>query len=367
MKIRLITFHTPKNYGAVLQAYSLMSALERRCGDVKIIDFNTAALRSRYPIIPKFSGIKGFAAAVLNGYTYLPKYYKYKKFNEFVDKKLKLTERYDNVDKLYAEKWDDDTVFVSGSDQVFNPNRIEEERKAFYMDFVPDENYKFSYAASFGVSEIPDDKKDEIKRYLWKIDAVSVREASGIGIVKSVSDKNAAEVVDPTLLNDKSFWEKCEKPYKKSFTKYLLYYRLLGSKESDRTAMQKAKENGLRLVVVTEKSAVGLKGAKILRNVGPDELLWLYDKADYVVSDSFHGVAFAAVYQKPFNFSDYNPALNMRGLNLIAQLGISPEVVSKFGDGRIDYSSVEKKLNELRKAAFDFIDNSLKQAGEGKL
>ena len=367
MKIRLITFHTPKNYGAVLQAYSLMSVLMNRCDDVKIIDFNTAALKSKYPFIPKFSGIKGFAAAVLNGYTYPPKYYKYKKFDEFVGGKLELTERYDSIDKLCAKKWDADTVFVSGSDQVFNPNRIEEERRAFYMDFVPDENYKFSYAASFGVSEIPDEKKDEIKRYLLKIDAISVREASGVGIVKSVSDRNAAEVVDPTLLNDKSFWKKCEKPYKKSFTKYLLYYRLLGSKESDRTAIQKAKENGLRLVVVTEKRAGGLKGAKVLRDVGPDELLWLYNRADYVVSDSFHGVAFAAVYQKPFNFSDYNPRLNTRGLNLIDQLGIPRNLVGRDGNGRIDYSSVEKKLNELRKTAFDFIDNSLKQAGEGKL
>ena len=43
-KICLITFHTPINYGAVLQAYSLQKYLEIYSDDVKIIDYNTFAL-----------------------------------------------------------------------------------------------------------------------------------------------------------------------------------------------------------------------------------------------------------------------------------------------------------------------------------
>ena len=61
MKIRLMTFHTPKNYGAVLQAYSLMSYLSRNGDDVKVIDYNTPALRAKYPIIPKGRGVKHLA------------------------------------------------------------------------------------------------------------------------------------------------------------------------------------------------------------------------------------------------------------------------------------------------------------------
>ena len=48
MKIRLITFHTPKNYGAVLQAYSLMSYLKSYSDDVKIIDPDTSIKPEEY-------------------------------------------------------------------------------------------------------------------------------------------------------------------------------------------------------------------------------------------------------------------------------------------------------------------------------
>lgn len=368
MKIRLITFHTPKNYGAVFQAYSLMSVLKNKCNDVKIIDFNTPHLRSLYPIIPKCSNIKSFLCMVLNFYTYPFKYKKYKKFDAFICKYMDFTRRYENVKCLYGEKWSDDTVFVCGSDQVFNPNRVKDEQQAFYMDFVPDRNYKFSYAASFGISKIPDAKKKQIISYLEKFDAISVRENSGVSIVENLLDKNATEVIDPTLLNGIDFWEKCEKPYNKSFSRYLLYYRLLGTKESDSIAMKKAKEENLQLVVVTELMLRGLKCNKILRDVGPEELLWLYHHADYVVTDSFHGIAFSVIYEKPFTFSDMNPILSERGLNLIRQLGIKQEsVYGRDANGIVDYNAVNVRLKELRKNADNFIDCSLKKAKEKEL
>lgn len=363
MKIRLITFHTPKNYGAVLQAYSLMSVLEQKCDDVKIIDFNTAHLRSIYPVIPRLSGIKGFASCILNSYTYFPKYKKYKKFENFVTEKLNLTERYECIEELYQYAWEKDTVFICGSDQVFNPNRRGDEVKAFYMDFVPETNFKFSYAASFGVLEIPEDKTETIKKYLKKFDNISVRENSGEEIVKAVADKNVVSVLDPTLLNDKFFWEKCEKKYKKNFEHYLLYYRLLGSRESDMIAMKKAKEENLKLVVVTEKNARGIKNAEVLRDVGPQELLRLYNKSDFVISDSFHGIAFSIIYNKPFIFSDLNPKLNPRGLNLIKMLEIKEEnTFGKDASGDVDYEAVDSKLKTLRSNSINFINNSLKQA-----
>lgn len=366
MKIRLITFHTPKNYGAVLQAYSLMSVLKNKCDDVKVIDLNTPHLRSLYPVIPKISGIKSFAYAILSFYTYPFKYKKYKKFENFTNKYMDFTKRYESVEQLYKEKWAQDTVFICGSDQVFNPNRITDEQQAFYMDFVPKTNYKFSYAASFGITEIPQEKKTSIKEYLEKFDSISVRESSGIDIIKTISEKNATEVIDPTLLSDVEFWKKCEKPYKKSFSKYLLYYRLIGTKESDSIAMKKAKDNNLRLVVVTGSILKGLKCDNVLRDVGPDELLWLYRHADYIVTDSFHGVSFSIIYNKAFTFSDMNPILNERGLNLIHQLDIDVNCVYGIeSNGKVNYDAVNVKLRKLRKISNDFINNSLNEAEKG--
>ena len=48
MKIRMITFHTPLNYGAVLQAYALQTHLKSKCDDVKIIDYKPDTLIKKY-------------------------------------------------------------------------------------------------------------------------------------------------------------------------------------------------------------------------------------------------------------------------------------------------------------------------------
>ena len=337
MKIRLMTFHTPKNYGAVLQAYSLMSYLNKFSDDVKIIDYNTPELRAKYPIIPKSKNFKQFAAKMIM----LPLY---------ICKKLSA---------LTSSRIEADTV-ITGSDQVFNPTRISDERKAFYLDFVPNGIKRVSYAASFGVKSIPDEKYDEIANYLKKFDLISVRESAGIDIVKDLSGKKATEVLDPVFLNDKIFWSNTAKPYKKKFENYLFYYRLMNSADSDRTARKIAKEKNLRLVVMTD-GLLKWKADKVLRDVGPDEFLYLTQFADYVVTDSFHGVAFSLIFEKQFAFSDINPATNERGLNLLKNAGIdriafcsAPEFSTE-----LNYSKINARLSALIIKSQNFLEKAL--------
>lgn len=359
MKIRLMTFHTPKNYGAVLQAYSLMSYLNKFSDDVKIIDYNTPELRAKYPIIPKSKNFKQFAAKMIMLPLYIGKKNKYEKFDCFVKNKLNLTERYENLSALTSSRIEADTV-ITGSDQVFNPTRISDERKAFYLDFVPNGIKRVSYAASFGVKSIPDEKYDEIANYLKKLDLISVRESAGIDIVKDLSGKKATEVLDPVFLNDKIFWSNTAKPYKKNFENYLFYYRLMNSADSDRTARKIAKEKNLRLVVMTD-GLLKWKADKVLRDVGPDEFLYLTQFADYVVTDSFHGVAFSLIFEKQFAFSDINPATNERGLNLLKNAGIdriafcsAPEFSTE-----LNYSKINARLSALIIKSQNFLEKAL--------
>ena len=70
--------------------------------------------------------------------------------------------------------------FITGSDQVWNPyfNCTEDE----FLTFAPKQK-RISYAASIGVSEIPDDKKDQFKKWLNGMNYISVREQAGADIV----------------------------------------------------------------------------------------------------------------------------------------------------------------------------------------
>ncbi len=360
MKIRLVTFHTPKNYGAVLQAFSLMSYLKKVSEDVKIVDFNTEHLRNMYSIIKKPHSIKEFVKTAIELQYYPKKKNKFIKFERFVQDKLALTKRYNSFAELENENWEN-CIFVTGSDQVFNPNRIEDERKAFYLDFVPQNCKKISYAASFGINLIPKDREDEITKYLNTFKDISVRESSGIEIIKKLTGNEATEVLDPVFLNTKDFWEANKKTYGKKFGNYLLYYKLMDSPESDRTAMDIAKKKGLQLLIMADGLVRRVKG-RVLRNVGPQEFLDLISGAEFVVTDSFHGIAFSLLFGKQFVFSDPSPLTAERGCNLLLKAGILKEAYLKSYDLNIpiDYTEVNSNISAYIAKSREFIENTLK-------
>ncbi|MBQ7794386.1 MAG: polysaccharide pyruvyl transferase family protein [Clostridia bacterium] len=356
MKIRLMTFHTPKNYGAVLQAYSLYSYLKTKSDDTKIIDYNTEHLRSLYPLIPKITSVKVLANVLLSLHNILPKKRKYEKFDNFVKNNLELTKRYSRTSELYAEPPEADIIFT-GSDQVFGPNRIKDERQAFYLDFADKPTVTASYAASFGIKQIPKEKQAEIKSYLEKLDYISVRENSGKDIVKSCIGRQVQEVLDPVFLNDAEFWDKASKPYDIDLKNYIFYYRLMGKKDSDESAIKIAKEQGKKLVVMTG-GRLKFKADKVLRDVGPQEFLSLMSNADYIITDSFHGVAFSLIFKKQFAFVDFNEVLQERAMLLMEKVGISDIGYARgtsFGK-ELDYEHIKESLDDLILLSKEYIN-----------
>lgn len=359
MRIRMMTFHTPKNYGAVLQGYSLMSYLKRFSDDVKIIDYNTPELRAKYSLKTKTRNAKQLIKNILSVSGSKQRKLKHEKFEKFVCDNLELTKRYESLTELVDDVPEMD-VAVTGSDQVFNPSRILDERKAFYLDFVGEDVKKISYAASFGMAEIPNDKKEEVTDYLEKFDRISVREDSGKKIVEELTEKTADVVLDPVFLNDKEFWTTVSKEYHKSFEKYLLYYRLLGSKTSDLCAKKIAKEKGLRLVTING-SYLRMHLGKVLWDVGPCEFLSLYANSEYVVTDSFHGVAFSLIFEKQFSFTDTHPVTKERGFNLLESVGIEDVAYCENyrSDKKIDYDLAREKLNEKIAFSKKYLENAI--------
>lgn len=359
-RIRLITFHTPKNYGAVLQAFALMTCLQQYADDVKVIDFNTPHLRALYPLRRKPASVKAFAQYLLNFFFDGKKKRKYAKIDEFVVRHLDLTKRYESIAALQAEPPEAEHYFT-GSDQVFNPNRIEEERKAFYLDFGGGDVKRVAYAASFGVKSVPEEKCAEIADRLSAFHRISVREESGVKIVEALSDKQAVAVLDPVFLMDKAFWTAAAQPRPVGDEPYLLYYRLMGGEKSDRAARLAAKKKGLKLVVVAD-GFMKWRADKTLRDVGPQELLSLYEHAAFVATDSFHGTAFSLIFEKQFLFTDHDPALAERALHLMERTGCSQCACLNGGTGdeQIDYAQVSERLGALIARSRQFIEEAIR-------
>lgn len=360
MKVRLMTFHTPKNYGAILQAYSLYSYIKSINDDTLVIDYNTPHLRKRYPILKKPQNVKSLIRYLLLLPTYSAKKRKHEKFNTFINNNIGLTGRYESTEELYENPPQAD-IYFTGSDQIFNPTRIKDERQAYYLDFVPNGKRRCSYAGSFGVSIIPDDKKDEIQGYLKKFDNISVRESKGAKLVKDITGIDVTEVFDPIFLYDKDFWLKIAKAYKKELKNYIFYYRLMGGNISDEIAQKISKEKGLPLIVITDGIMKG-KADKVLYDVGPEEFLSLMNNADYIVTDSFHGVAFSVILEKQFFAVEIMPEKMERQNTLLSKIHLLSRIINKNSTipiQDIDYTEVNTYLSENISSSKRYINSCL--------
>lgn len=302
MRVYTITFHCAHNYGAMLQAFALQNYLIKEGYESKIIDFRPLKFREAYEI-KIFSRNFSAKKTVVNLLTYFIRFKKYKKFNEFMNRYLQLTEKtYYTVEEL-NNNFPQCDIVISGSDQVWNPEISLLE--PYYLDFGDNIVKKVSYAASFGVSEIDKKYTDTIKKYISNVNEISVREIQGKNIVEQLCNKKAEVVLDPVFLLDEKEWEELIiKPRLKK--KYVLIYSLEINNQLINVATKIANKENLEIIILNPTSSLKsiiksrvYKGKKIM-GVGPQEYLGLIKYAEFVVTNSFHGTAFSLIFNKNF-------------------------------------------------------------------
>ena len=115
------------------------------------------------------------------------------------------TEPYPSWGALTEACRDYDAVLV-GSDQLWLPSNIVADY--YTLSFVPKEVRKIAYATSFGIGAIPHGMENLYAHFLSRIDYLSARETSGQEIIKQSTGRDVPLVCDPTMLLEKSDWEK---------------------------------------------------------------------------------------------------------------------------------------------------------------
>lgn len=301
--IGIITMHKVLNYGSALQAYALQQKLLSMGHDNELIDYAFP-----YPVKYSFSVKKTFKRIIVflrNAIAGFPKERREKKFQQFYKKNFKESKSYYTLDSiaLNPPKYD---AYITGSDQVWNP-RFAGNDPNFLLAFAPDEKPKFSYAASFATIEIDEEKRSFYSHYLSRYDRLSVREITGVDIIKSLTNKDASVNLDPTLLLPANMWDSLA--LQASLTlkyKYVLVYVLdymIGRVFDD---VQKitdyvSKVLGIRVVYLMGRKEDAFRPNSILyKSGGPAEFVYLFKNAEFVITTSFHGVAFSVIYDKPF-------------------------------------------------------------------
>ncbi|RGF78459.1 polysaccharide pyruvyl transferase family protein [Ruminococcus sp. OF03-6AA] len=234
---------------------------------------------------------------------------KKREFYRFLNQNVRIsTEVYDkfNIDKANL-RYD---KFITGSDQVFNFACTDFD-KTYFLQFVKNCDNKLSYAASFGMKEIPDSYVNDYKSLLSTFSELSIRENAGQQIVKKLTGKDSELSVDPVFLLTAEEWEKLAK--KPKLKNYILIYKLNTSNLIFDFARKLSKLTGRKIValnfdVVDQMKTPDIKG---VYSASVEEFLGYVKYADYVVTNSFHGTAFSVIFIKIFMWKHYKKILSL--------------------------------------------------------
>lgn len=344
MKIVLLTIWHIGNYGAEMQTYATVKALQSLGHKVEVVDIRLTDA--------SHISVKGRISKVISFFSPSER-----KINAFWKKFIPSTRRYRSLNQLqqYPPQAD---LYLVGSDQVWNPELTGDLSNVFFLDFGNNDVVRASYASSFGTDKWNySQMKDEVQRLLSRLNHISCREQSGVELLKREFSLDATMVVDPTML----FASYKELIGKVEETNNLVYYPL-GANEPITTYCQGlAKRLGLNAVNAQRTT-------KILRKIvwqrnSPQE--WIRDiaSARFVVTPSFHGCVFSILYQRQFAIVIQNTKRATRIVNLLESLGLKNRIYESYEaleaakpwEQPIDYSSVMPKLEILRTASFNFL------------
>lgn len=356
MKIGILTQHFLLNYGGIIQNFALQQVLFELGHEPLTFEHDTCYSRTRWLLrtakqILKTRSLKG-----------LPVYPTYqgrignKNFIKFVLKNIRSVTVKDFTPDL-TQKYGLD-AYIVGSDQVWRPAfNLGPRLGNMFLDFAGDDVKKISYAASFGCKEweYTEEQERMCGKLAKRFDAISVREASGVDLCKEHFGVEATLVLDPTLLlNKEDYGKVCHDVPKKE--KHIFVYSLVVSEGVLAVAEKVAEAMGLSIIV---KQA----GRKVKKEDTIEDWFAEFRDADYVVTDSFHGMVFPIIFNKPFSIVMNPSGGNDRYLSLLSQLGLMERIVSDELQpvfSAIDWSDVNHRLTELRKASFEFLKTNLR-------
>jgi hypothetical protein len=368
--VAILTFHSSNNYGALLQCYALSSTIESFGYKVSIIN-----LKKEY--IKDFEGLDFLTKQKTILKKSILNYVFQREFDLFRIKNLKnkFTKQIKNVEKLneFTDKFDG---IVVGSDQVWRYAYTKKTLESFFLDFASDTTKKVSYAASFGLDYFEGDAilEKKINTLINRFNAVSVREDAGVKICAEKFNIKASHVLDPVfLLSPDDYQKLIEKKDDQVKDKYLAYYLLNPDSFREKllakvleTKEISAKENAY----TNEKFRFRKPSFPLDKYKFRSFSSWLatIKNAEFMVTDSFHGLAFSIIFNKQFICIANKARGASRMESILSLLGLLDRLVYEGQDDfdieglkAIDYEIVNTKLLENKNKSLNFLKVALNQ------
>lgn len=287
--------------------------------------------------------------------------------------------------RKFAPEYEAD-CYIVGSDQVWNVGSDNFWADFYTLEFLPPnhKSKKISYAASLGKAEFGSEgEKAYFKKALAKFDAISVRESCNIKTLNEIGFK-AECVPDPTQLLTKSDYEKLidssiekgEFDSAKSdgkVRKESVFVYMLGNETSmDKDSVMAFLESQ-NSVIYTNANVDFSCAWDYKSDFAPTPQEWIACVRDckLMITNSFHGCAFAITMNTPFvalklGGAQVWGAMNTRFYQLFELFGLQNRLVDNLADLQaqmnepIEWDKVNLKLKEWRSVGVEFLDRELK-------
>ena len=390
MKIGLILSFKGSNYGMMLQALATQYYLEKQGLETEIITYKAGntfkelfdkLLIHLAPVVTKTSlrSRKRRQFIAKNEEQKNANALRLEKGNAFVEQYLHNIVTFTGMDELTEQTRIRYSSVLIGSDQQWTP-------QCFYskintLSFVADDINKVSYATSMGVSDIPWYTKPVLRKFISKINYVSVREQSGKDILSRYTGRTDVEVMpDPTLLLSTTEWENIIPRAEKANSDYIFCYFLGNNDNAMKQTASLALRIGVKVIAVRNIEIIDndhydYYGAEILEAPSIEEFVNYIRNARFVCTDSFHCTVFSIINHVPFatfyrmKSKDKN-SRNSRIDNLLNGLGLGDRIcelknIEVVFNEPIDFDMVDVMLEKSRNRGEEYLRRALRGT-EGK-
>lgn len=346
MKIGILTFHRTHNYGAILQCYALQKVLLNLGYDTWVINYVQPYIEQNnnifYHLYNKFRNhpleiTKTLIRRLCSGDSFL----------NFRRKYLRLTKKCDA--KTIPQFFD---CYIIGSDQLWSLECTGKIDSVFWGNFPhSSKSHIYGYAISGNGKSLEKLGSTTIKHYISNFSILSLREISlAQKIFNSIGYRSRIDI-DPTLLTDSKIWDPL---IKKSWKhrNYILVYQARYLKGQASLLIEKARK-------LAQKEECGIIDLSTYK-YSPAEFVTAFKYAKCVVTSSFHGTAFALIFNKQLCSVKLNDGHDARYVDLLNIIGADKFIFDWKEDLNIvelDYSNINDQLHRYRQHSLKYLTN----------
>ena len=352
------------NYGSALQSWALNQAVNNLGYHAKLVDYCPNILADKHPLNPFLNMWDKDEESIRMCQLSMPAIeINYEKFNRFYN------ERFDKTKGKYtSENFNEITSevdsFVCGSDTIFCPDEFGID-DGYYANYDCMRGNSVAYAASFGDPHFTDETYPILNERLKNFKAFGLRENLMIPYVKEHTDVPVKKVIDPTLLLTSPDYDKIAEKRIIS-EKYLLLYARRYNPKMNEYAEKLAEKNDWKIIDISLCATNSERGHQMFYEAGVEEFLSLVKYAEYVVTNSFHGMIFSVQYRRPFVVFSREQC-DTKIEELLLMFGLSDRMLVTGEENFreiINYDEVHDNIGKEREISISFLKSELELLSE---